>query len=158
VIQARGSAALATVWRSDTGWDELEAAWRDAMATEGLAEHAGLMGAIIGWTAALHHNLDRADRYMAETTTFCAHHDLGMFQPMAIAADGLVEFHRGDWGRAGALAEDVLTRPGLIPVHRILAAPNPVTSSAWGQCGRRAPRRPGWPATTTPRVPRRATG
>jgi hypothetical protein len=43
VIQARGSAALATVWGSDTGWDELEAAWRDAMATEGLAEHAGLM-------------------------------------------------------------------------------------------------------------------
>jgi DNA-binding CsgD family transcriptional regulator len=120
VIRARGHAAMATVWRSDTGWEELEAAWRDAMATEGLAEHAGLIGAIICWTAALHRHLDRAQRYIAETTTFCAHHDLGMFQPIFIAADGLVQLHHGDWDRAAALAEDVLTRPGLGPLHRIL--------------------------------------
>jgi DNA-binding CsgD family transcriptional regulator len=120
VIQARCHAAMATIRFSDTGWDELEAAWRDAMATQGLAEHAGLMGAMICWTAALHHNLVGAQRYIAETTTFCADHDLGMFQPLAIAADGLVELHRGDWDRAAALAEDVLTRPGLTPLHRIL--------------------------------------
>jgi DNA-binding CsgD family transcriptional regulator len=120
VIRARFCAAMATVLRNDTGWDESEAAWRDAMATEGLAEHAGLLGAIICWTAVLHHQLDRAERYIANTTTFCADRDLGMFQPLAVAADGLVELHRGDWERAAALAEDVLTRPGPNPLHRTL--------------------------------------
>lgn len=120
VIRARCHAAMVSVWHSDSGWDDFEAAWRDAMATQRLAEHAGLFGAIICWAVALHHHLDRAQRYIAETTTFCADHDLGMFQPLAIAADGLVALHRGEWGRAGALAEDVLTRPGLGPLHRIL--------------------------------------
>ncbi|HZQ33851.1 MAG TPA: AAA family ATPase [Mycobacterium sp.] len=120
VIRARGSAALGTVLRSDTGWDDFEAAWRDAMARPELAEHAGMIGSSLCVFAALHHHLDRAQRYIAETTTFCADHDLGMFQLLAIAADGLVQLHRGDWGCAAALAEDVLTRPGLISVHRIL--------------------------------------
>jgi DNA-binding CsgD family transcriptional regulator len=121
VIRARGAAAVATVCRSDTGWDELEAVWRDAMATPGLAEHAGMIGASLSVFAALHHQLSRAESYIADTMTFCADHDLGMFQLLAVAADGLVQLHRGDWGRAAALAEDVLTRPGLVPVHRILA-------------------------------------
>jgi DNA-binding CsgD family transcriptional regulator len=134
VIRARGSAALGTVWRSDTGWDELEAAWRDAMTTEGLAEHAAMIGSFLCVSAALHHHLDRADRYIADTTTFCTNHDLGMFQLLAIAADGLVQLHRGEWGRAGALAEDVLTRPGLIPVHRILSLITaPLISARRGQ-------------------------
>ena len=35
VIRARSYAALATVLGTDTGWDELEAAWREAMAAGG---------------------------------------------------------------------------------------------------------------------------
>ena len=92
------------------------------MATEGLAEHAGLIGAIICWTAVLHRHLERAQRYIAETTTFCAHHDLGMFQPIFIAAEGLVRLHQGDWDRAAALAEDVLTRPRARPTASDSAA------------------------------------
>jgi DNA-binding CsgD family transcriptional regulator len=42
-----------------------------------------------------------------------------MFQQLVIAADGVVHLHRGDWGRAATLAEDVLTRPGLTSLHRI---------------------------------------
>jgi len=76
VIQARCHAAMATIRRSDTGWDELEAAWRDAMATETLAEHAGLMGRSSAGPRHCNHNLDRAQSYIAETTAFCAHHDL----------------------------------------------------------------------------------
>jgi DNA-binding CsgD family transcriptional regulator len=67
----------------------------------------------------LHHHLNRADRYIAQTTTFCADHDLGMFQLLVIAANGLVELYHGDWDRATALAEDVLTRRGLTSLHRI---------------------------------------
>jgi DNA-binding CsgD family transcriptional regulator len=120
VLRARFYAAAATVLRSDTGWDRCEAAWRDAMATDGLAEHAGLLGAMICWTAVLHYQLGRAQRYIADTAAFCADRDLGMFQPLAVAADGLVALHRGDWNRAAALAEDVLTGPGPNPLHRML--------------------------------------
>jgi hypothetical protein len=48
------------VLRTNSGWDELEATWRAAMTSEALAEHAGLAGAIMCWTAALHYELDRA--------------------------------------------------------------------------------------------------
>ena len=41
VLRARFFAALATVLSSDTGWDQLEEAWHDAMATEGLSDQAG---------------------------------------------------------------------------------------------------------------------
>jgi DNA-binding CsgD family transcriptional regulator len=119
VVRARSHAATGTVLRSDTGWDDFEAAWRDAMATQGLAVHAGMIGASLCIFAALHHQLDRVQSYIAETTTFSARHDLGMFQLLVIAADGVVQLHRGDWGRAATLAEDVLTRPGLTSLHRI---------------------------------------
>jgi DNA-binding CsgD family transcriptional regulator len=118
VIRARGYAALATVLRTDTGWDELEATWRIAMSSEALAEHAGLAGAIMCWTAALHHDLDRAERYVLETTAFCDDHKLGAFEPAAAGAGALVAMHRGDWARAATAADNVLTRPGLSPAHR----------------------------------------
>ena len=120
VIRARCHAALSTVWRSDTGWDECEAAWRDAMATEGLAEHAGLTGAIMCWTAALHHDLEHAPAYIGETSAFCTDRDLGMFQAIAVGAAALAGLHGGDWALAAARAEDVLTRPALAPLHRIM--------------------------------------
>jgi DNA-binding CsgD family transcriptional regulator len=119
VVRARSHGATGSVLRTDTGWEEFEAAWRDAMAIPGLAVHAGMIGASLCIFAALHHHLNRADRYIAQTTTFCADHDLGMFQLLVIAANGLVELYRGDWDRATALAEDVLTRPGLTSLHRI---------------------------------------
>ncbi|MDT5017856.1 MAG: hypothetical protein QOD39_4016 [Mycobacterium sp.] len=124
VIRARGYAALATVLRTDTGWDELEATWRAAMDTEalaehsGLAEHAGLAGAIMCWTAALHYKLDRAERYVRETSAFCDDHNLGAFEPAAACAGALVALHHGDWAKAASAADDVLTRPGLSPPHR----------------------------------------
>ncbi len=99
-IRARSYAALARVLSSDTGWDELEAAWRDAMATEERGEHAGFMGSIICWIAALHHDLDRAGRYIAETTALCRDHDLGLFEPFVTASDALVALHRGEWSHA----------------------------------------------------------
>jgi DNA-binding CsgD family transcriptional regulator len=119
VVRARSHGATGTVLRGDTGWEEFEAAWRDAMAIPGLAVHAGMIGASLCIFAALHHHLNRADRYIAQTTTFCADHDLGMFQLLVIAANGLVELYHGDWDRATALAEDVLTRRGLTSLHRI---------------------------------------
>ena len=120
VLRARGYAAMATVWRGDSSWDEFEAAWRQAMATEGLAEHAGLLGATICWTALLHREMDRAERYITETTTFCIDRDLATFQAFAVSARALVALHRGDWERAAACAEDVLTRPVLPGPHRIM--------------------------------------
>jgi DNA-binding CsgD family transcriptional regulator len=120
VVRGRCHAAMATVVRNDTGWDEFEAAWRAAMAAEALAEHAGLVGAMICWTVVLHYQLERAQRYIADTITFCADRDMGMFQPLAIAGNGLAALHRGDWDCAATLSEDLLTRPGLGPLHRVL--------------------------------------
>jgi DNA-binding CsgD family transcriptional regulator len=120
VLRTRFFAALATVLRSDTGWEQLEAAWRDAMTTEGLSEVAGLNGSLISWYAAVKHDLERADGYIRETSTFCANHDLGMYHAITIGAAALVALHRGDWASSLACAEDVLTRPGLGLPQRIL--------------------------------------
>jgi hypothetical protein len=59
VVGARCYLAIAAVARSDGGWHELEAAWREAMTTPGLTGHAGVTGAAVCWFAALHHHLDR---------------------------------------------------------------------------------------------------
>jgi DNA-binding CsgD family transcriptional regulator len=118
VIGARGYAALATVLRADTGWDELEATWQAAMGSEALAEHAGLFGAIMCWVAAVHHDLDRAERYIRQTSAFCHSHDISAFEPAAAGAGALVALHRGDWGRAATAADNVLTRPGLSAAQR----------------------------------------
>ncbi|WP_308214584.1 helix-turn-helix transcriptional regulator [[Mycobacterium] manitobense] len=120
VVRARFSAALASVLSTDTGWDEVEAAWRDAMVTDGLSEQSGLNGSLMSWYAAVKHDLDRADGYIAETSAFCADHELGMFEAITTGAAALVALHRGDWTTSLTCAEDVLTRPGLGTPQRIL--------------------------------------
>ncbi|MBV9639991.1 MAG: AAA family ATPase [Mycobacteriaceae bacterium] len=121
VIRARGIAALGRVLRTDTGWDELEEAWRHAMDTDAHGDKAGLLGAIICAYAAGHYHLDRADRYIADFVAFCRHRDIHTFEVFSASADALVGLHRGQWAHARARAEDVLTRPGLPAVHRILS-------------------------------------
>jgi DNA-binding CsgD family transcriptional regulator len=120
VLRARFFGALATVLRSDAGWDQLESAWRDAMAVDGLSEQAGLHGSLMSWYAAVKHDLDRADGYIGETSTFCAEHDLGMYQAINTGAAALVALHRGDWAASLTCADDVLTLPGLGIPQRIL--------------------------------------
>jgi DNA-binding CsgD family transcriptional regulator len=120
VTRARCFAALATVLRNDTGWDAAEIAWREAMSTEGLAAQAGVTGALMCWTAALHHDLDRADAYIDETASFCTTYDLPMFRPVSTGSAALVALHRGQWTEALACAGDVLSRPTMTPLHRIL--------------------------------------
>ncbi|MGA9491857.1 MAG: AAA family ATPase, partial [Mycobacterium sp.] len=53
IVRARGYAALTVVFSSGTGWDELEAVWREALATPGLEEHAAVLGVLICWYAVL---------------------------------------------------------------------------------------------------------
>jgi DNA-binding CsgD family transcriptional regulator len=120
VIRARGYGALARVLGTDTGWDELEAAWHDAMRTDGRGEHAGLLGAGICWAAARNYDLDRADRYIAHSLTYSRDRNLFTFDAFNLGVDALVGLHRGDWTHASACAEDLLTRPGLPALHRIL--------------------------------------
>jgi DNA-binding CsgD family transcriptional regulator len=119
-IKANFYAALSAVLRTGVGWDEVDAAWHEALDVAELAEHAGLMGVGLCWQAALHHELDRAEGYIAQMTTFCADHDLGTFEPLAVSAAAVVALHRGDWARAAACAEDVLSRPAMAPLHRLL--------------------------------------
>ncbi|MEE6177642.1 AAA family ATPase [Mycobacterium sp. 050134] len=119
IARARCYGALPNVLRGIGGWDQLQAAWRDTMACEELAEHAGVIGSIICWTASLQHH-GRAEAYLSETAAFCADHDLGTFHALSTSSAGLVALHRGEWTEALAYAEDVLTRPGLTPLHRIM--------------------------------------
>lgn len=120
VALTRGFAALARVLRTDTGWDELEAAWRDAMATDVRGEHAGLLGNCVCVVAAMHHDLDRVDNCLADALAYCRERDLLTFEAMNLSVAALRDFHRGDWDTARAAAADVLTRPGVAAVNRIL--------------------------------------
>jgi DNA-binding CsgD family transcriptional regulator len=121
VLRARGYAALHNISRSDTGWDDLEAVWRETMTTKEQAEQAGIVGTMLCWFAALHHNVERAEGYIAATSAVCATHDLDVFLPIAAGAAAMVALHRGDWTSALVCADDVLTRPALTPLHRIMA-------------------------------------
>jgi DNA-binding CsgD family transcriptional regulator len=121
VLRARGYAALHNISRSDTGWDDLEAVWRETMTTKEQAEQAGIVGSMLCWFAALHHDVERAEGYIAETSAVCATHDLDVFLPIVTGAAAMVALHRGDWTSALVCADDVLTRPALTPLHRIMA-------------------------------------
>jgi DNA-binding CsgD family transcriptional regulator len=120
VVRARGYMSLHAVLGTDTGWDELEEGWRESMGPAALAEHAGLFGVVISWSAAIHHDVARADRVIAEAVEFCREHDVGAFAGLHMGAQALTELHRGDWDRALACADDVLTRPALVPLSHIM--------------------------------------
>jgi len=119
-IRARGYTALTTVFSSGTGWDELATVWREALSTEGLEEHAGVLGVLIYWYAVLRCELGRAEGYLAEALRFCDERGLDMFSSLLTAASTLAALHGGDWDRAGVTAEQIVTRPELSPQHRIL--------------------------------------
>lgn len=120
VAQALGFASLARVLRSDSGWDELEAAWRDTMAVDGRGEQGGLLGTCVCAFAALHHDLARSESYLIDALAYCREHDLVTFEMLNLGAAALIDLHRGDWDAARSAAEDVLTRPGLAPVNGTL--------------------------------------
>ena len=66
VVRARGYIALHVVLGPTPVGTNSRPAWRDAMGPAALAEHAGLFGVLISWSAALHHDVHRADRVIAE--------------------------------------------------------------------------------------------
>ncbi|MEB3031134.1 ATP-binding protein [[Mycobacterium] nativiensis] len=119
LVRARCSAPLAAVACSDTGWDQLEAVWREAMTTRGLSAHAAVAGLMVCWFAALHHHRS-ADDFVGEASAFCKAHDVATFHALVIGAAALVALHRGDWARALEHANDVLTQPKMSPSHRHL--------------------------------------
>ncbi|WP_082964724.1 AAA family ATPase [Mycobacterium sp. E796] len=120
VIRARAAGATAQILATDTGWEQLEAAWRDAMATETRGEHAGLLSTVVCWLATSHYDIDRADRYIAESLAYCRDRNVFTFEALVVGVDAVVRLHRGDWDLACTAAEDLLTRPGLAAVNRIL--------------------------------------
>ncbi|UMB68440.1 ATP-binding protein [Mycobacterium paraterrae] len=119
-IRARGYIALTTVFSTGIGWEDLEAVWREALSTPGLEEHAAVFSVLIYWYAVLRCELDRAEGYLADGMRFCDDRDLGMFSSLLAAAATLATLHRGDWQRAAADAEQILTRPELSAQHRVL--------------------------------------
>jgi DNA-binding CsgD family transcriptional regulator/tetratricopeptide (TPR) repeat protein len=121
VIRARGFAALTRVLGNDTGWEELEAAWREAMGSEGRGEDAGLLSTNLCVFAAQHFDLDRADRYIAESVAHCRDRNMFQYEALVLAAGAVVALHRGDWDRAAAAAEELLTRPAVVVVNQLPA-------------------------------------
>ena len=120
VIRASAAAATAQILTTNTGWEQLEAAWRDAMAAETRGEHAGLLATLVCWLAALHYDLDRAERYIGESVVYCRDHNVFTFEALVVGVDAIVRLHRGNWDHARTAAEDLFTRPGLAAVNRIL--------------------------------------
>jgi DNA-binding CsgD family transcriptional regulator len=117
VMSARCLAALSSVLQGGPGWEEIEATWRAAMTDQRSAEHVGIVGGAISWTAALHHDLDRAERYSEELLTFCDADDLGYYEVMPAVTAALVALQRGDWTGAITNAEEAFTRRGLTDVN-----------------------------------------
>ncbi len=120
VIRARGYRAMARMFGTNTGRDDLEDVWRDALNTPGLTEHAGVLGVLICWAAVLHRDLNRAEEYLARASAFCDDHDLGMFGALVTGAAALSGLYRGDWVYAALVAEQILTRTDIGPQLRIL--------------------------------------
>ncbi len=119
-VRARGYTALTEVFSRGAGWDELEAVWHEALATQGLEEHAAVLGVLIYWYAVLRCELVRAAGYLAEASRFCDERDLDMFSSLLTAAATLASLHQGDWDLAARNAEQIVTRPELSPQHRVL--------------------------------------
>ncbi|WP_082952321.1 ATP-binding protein [Mycobacterium kubicae] len=119
VVRARGYVALANVVRTDTGWDQLEEVWHQAMVADARGETAAFLGAVSGYIAAMHHDPDRADRFTAGTVGYCRDRGIYLFEGIAGGAEALVGLHRGHWDRATARSEDLLSRPGLTLVNWI---------------------------------------
>jgi DNA-binding CsgD family transcriptional regulator len=105
---------------TDDGWDELEQAWRDAMRTDVRGEDAAVLGGQLACFSALNYDLDRAERCLTESIAYCRDRNLFSFEAFDVGIGGVVALHRGDWQRAHSCAEDLLTRPGLPPLHRLL--------------------------------------
>jgi DNA-binding CsgD family transcriptional regulator len=126
VMSARCLLALASVLQGGTGWEEIETTWREAMNDRELVEHVGIIGGAMCWTAALHHDHDRAQRYSDELLKFCDADDLGSYEVMPVVVTALVALQRGDWAAATSSAEEAFTRRGLTDVNstmpRIAAA------------------------------------
>lgn len=121
VVRARGYLGLANVVRTDTGWRELEAVWHDAMAADARGETAAFFGAVTGYIAAMHYDPERADRYIISAVTYCRDRGIYLFEGIAASAEAQACLHRGQWSRASAIAEDILSRPGLTRVTLIAA-------------------------------------
>jgi len=117
VMSARCLAALSSVLQGGPGWEEIETTWRAAMTGKESAEHVGIVGGAISWTAALHHDSDRAQRYNDELLRFCDPDDLGYYEVMPAVTAALVALHRGDWAGAITSAEEAFTRRGLTDVN-----------------------------------------
>ena len=120
VIRARGYQAIARIFRTGAGWEDLEAIWQDAKHTPELIEHAAVLGVIISSVAVVHGELIRAQDYLARASAFYQDHDLGMFQALVAGACALSGLYRGDWDHAALVVEQILTRAEVPPRHRIL--------------------------------------
>ncbi len=118
-LSARIHATLGSVLGADDGWDELQAAWREAKSNNGMAELGGMGSGIMCWAAAAHGDVRRADRYVREALAFCKERHLDLFELLVAGAGARIDVYRGDWDQAVATAEDILTRPGLSPLLRI---------------------------------------
>jgi DNA-binding CsgD family transcriptional regulator len=117
VMSARCLAALLSVMQGGPGWDDIETTWRAALTGKESAEHVGIVGGAISWTAALHHDSDRAQRYNDELLRFCDPDDLGYYEVMPVVTAALVALQRGDWAGAITSAKEAFTRRGLTDVN-----------------------------------------
>jgi DNA-binding CsgD family transcriptional regulator/tetratricopeptide (TPR) repeat protein len=119
VLRARGSTALSRLMQTGR-WDELEAVWREAMTIDARGDNAGLLGNFACWFAALHYDLDRADRYVTDANAYSRDRNQFTFELLNLSVGAMVSLHRGDWPEARACAEDLLSRPGVINLTWIL--------------------------------------
>ncbi len=68
----------------------------------------------------VYHYLE-ADRYLAEGITFAVERDMDVARNYMQAWQALAALHLGRWDEAGDLAREVLNRPGVSPISRIMA-------------------------------------
>jgi DNA-binding CsgD family transcriptional regulator len=119
VLRARFSAAIATVFAREEGWEELDRLWELASADPELVQHAGMFAPVISAVATVHRDFARADRFDEQAVSYLRDNDLDFFLDYLRGARSTGLLHRGEWDRAAAEADAVLRLCSLPPVSRI---------------------------------------
>jgi DNA-binding CsgD family transcriptional regulator len=115
---ARLFVALSAVLTGE-GWCAFDATWASARADPRSVEAAAVGGVVACWLSTASYDLDRADRYLAETAAFCHDHKLTGFGSHAQGIRTTLLLHRGRYAEASAAAQAILAGSGLSAMFRL---------------------------------------
>jgi DNA-binding CsgD family transcriptional regulator/tetratricopeptide (TPR) repeat protein len=86
---------------------------------ENFQEHAGRAYSNLFTSCVMGHQLERAERLLAEGLTYCEEHEVHSHLNYIRAHSSRMELERGNWDEAARIASSLLQNPGTTAVQRI---------------------------------------